>query len=50
LDDFDGFVGGERMLQDGGVAQQAVALGEDEFGDGHVFVAAMEVSHATVRR
>ncbi|HRI14966.1 MAG TPA: hypothetical protein PLX89_18375 [Verrucomicrobiota bacterium] len=39
LDDFDGLIGGERVLEDGGIAQQAVEFGKDEFGDRHVFLA-----------
>lgn len=39
LDDFHGFGGGERVLEHGRVAEEAVELGKDEFGDGYVFVA-----------
>ena len=39
LDDLDGFVGGQRALEHGRVAEETVELGEDELGDGHVFLA-----------
>jgi len=39
LDDLNGFFGGKRALEYGGVAEQAIELGEDEFGNGHVLVA-----------
>ena len=39
LDDFDGFVGGEWLLENGGIAEKTVEFGENEFGNGHVIVA-----------
>ena len=38
LDDLDGFIGGERALQHGGVAEESIKFSQDELGNGHVFL------------
>jgi len=39
LNEFDRFVGRERMFKDSRVAEQSIELGKDEFGNSHAFIA-----------